>query len=216
MTIKTLVAVLLLSSLALPASAASLYGDMSGTTTINVGAGAGPGAEATTSPPQADAEDTVTSDTDVSTRIELRANDRGVVITGSGQVATDADLEVYRENLRVEDTAFVDATLDGEDTVDVAYYHDGKLFGLIPVKVKSSTSVTTGSNGEVVIKTRMPWWNIFVTGTNTTAADIDETLTTSSMIESDFKLGVDAAARARILEAIANAHAQARVTAAGN
>lgn len=215
---KYFLAALALFVLLVPSTsfAAALYGDMSGTTTINVGGGADDSgdtpddSDATGTPSQGSAGDDANTTTSGSGSVNLRTNALGIAITGSAQVTTDEDLQIYQENLRTEDSGFANADLDSDEDVDVAYWHEGKFLGLFPVKVESHTVVAMGSDGNVNVETHMPWWNFFVTGTGSVAADVDSELESSSMIENDFKMGGSAGAKARILEAVANAHASAR------
>lgn len=185
------------------ASAASLTGEARGSLIaqgMDVGVDIDVGAGATGTPSQGSAGDDAVI---------------GVSPMRVLDVSTDADLDRYETSLRGEDQYFVDATMEAQGKVEVAYYHDGRLFGIIPVKVKSHTEVSTNDEGQVVVVTRLPWWSAFVTGTGTVASSVDEDLAASGTLATDLKLEGNAAAKARILEAVANAHARARVSAAG-
>lgn len=161
----------------------------------------------------ADGDTATSSDTDsdasATTRTDLRVNALGIAVMTSAQVESDADLEVMSENMRVENESFAGAETKSDGKVSVEYYHNGHLFGLFPVKVKSHTTVEEDADGEVVVTTRMPWWNFFVTGTGNVAADVDSELSGSSAsLESNFSASAEASARARIIEAVASAHAE--------
>lgn len=142
-------------------------------------------------------------------------DDAGTSLMTSIEVTSDTDLARYEEELRTSDAYFAEAHLETDGKAEVAYYHDGHFFGIIPVKVKSHTEIATNDDGQVTVTTRMPWWNMFVTGTTNVGATIDSRLAGSGTLASDIKMGGNAAAKARILEAVAQAHAQARVSAQG-
>ena len=163
------------------------------------------GVEATTN------DDTSTSsiETDATLTGGLEDNGLGVEILTSGQVNSDADLETFSENLRIRDTQILDANADASGSADLTYYHPGRLFGIFPVQVEARTWVSTNQDGELEANTTLPWWGVFVTGTGQVRTQVDSTLEESTAVAANLRAGADASARARVLEAIANAHAQA-------
>lgn len=191
------------------AYAASLTADASGGillaqgAAIDLEAGIDMGTPATSSPSEGSAGD------DSNIEVGLDAS-----VMTSVDVSDESDLARYQTSLQGSDSYFAEADLSGEERVDVAYYHDGRLFGFIPMKVKSHTVISTNDEGQVIVQTTLPWWSMFVSGTNGVAADVDARLAASGSVASDMKLGGSAPAKARILEAVAEAHAQARVSAA--
>lgn len=174
----------------------------SGTATATLDAAVGADGDTATS-------SNVDSDASVTSRTDLRVNALGIAVMTSAQVTSDSDLEVMSENMRVENESFAGAMAESDGTVSVEYYHSGHLFGLFPVKVKSNTIVEEDTNGDLVVKTRMPWWNFFVTGTGNVASGVDSELSGSSVsLENNFSASAEASARARIIEAVASAHAE--------
>lgn len=208
MHLRKALAVLSLLAFVLPASAAaaSLTANASGgvilaqglDTSIDIGLEVDGG---TSTPSEGSAGDDATITTDA-------------LFMTSVDVASDEDLERYETSMQGSDSYFAEANFASESEYDIAYYHDGRLFGFIPMKVKSHTKISTNDEGQVIVQTRLPWWNMFVTGTSDVAADVDSRLAASGSVANDMKLGGSAAAKARILEAVAQAHAQARISAA--
>jgi hypothetical protein len=123
-------------------------------------------------------------------------------------VGNEEELAAYKDAL--EANAYIEeaeASLHGQ--VAVTYAHPATLFGIFPVSVKSRTTVKINDGGLVEAKTRMPWWSIFAAETESLAASIDAELANSGEIITNMKLAGNAAARARVLEAVATAHARA-------
>lgn len=146
----------------------------------------------------------------------FRVNALGVEVTSAGQVASDADLEVFSDNLTVANKNVAEANAEASGSADLAYYHQGRLFGIFPVKVKAHTWVTAQEDGSVKVNTTMPWWSAFVTGTGKVRSAVDSSLSSSTSISADVRAGADAAARARVLRAIADAHARLDASASAN
>ncbi len=218
MTLRKILTALTVVALVLPAGAslAAEANDTRGSAALEVqgtGGGATIDLDASVSGDAAtgtEAEDTSdTNETNAGTDGSLRVNALGIPVLTSAQVTTDADLELFRENMRLEDKNVAAVNLDSEEEVTVEYWHKGHLLGLFPVSIKSTTSVMEGSDGRATVQTRMPWWNLFVTGTGRIGSSVDSSLGGSTTLQGDFGLSADAAARARVLEAIARAHAQA-------
>lgn len=215
MNIRNLMTALVLVGAILPVSAGAAYerndDGMGGGATLSVTG---------TLETSADAEVSGSSDGDTSTSTQttttttttttenglLQVNALGIPVMSSVQVATDADLTLFRENMQTEDKNIAEVSADSDEKIAVAYWHQGHLFGVFPMKVKSETTVRSETNGSVVVKTRMPWWNMFLTGTGRVTTDVDSSLNESRAVENDFKLAGNATAKARILEAIAEAH----------
>lgn len=196
MNIQKTISILAFAGIAVvPFSTQAAYGvDTSIDAEVNVGVGA------TTSP------DTGTS-SDASLTGGLNTNTSGIEVMSASQVTSDADLSVFSENLIVRDPNVVEANASAAGSADLAYYHHGRLFGFIPVKVKARTWVTTDTDGNVSVNTTMPWWSGLVAGTGNIRTDVDTSLESSASVSADIRASADAKARARILEAIADAHA---------
>ncbi len=230
MNIRNTFCLLALAGVAvLPLAASAAYDSSAGVTgSVNVGgsasgtsAGVEVGADADSS---VRSDDTSTDDSGTTSGSAgltggLRTNALGIEVVSSGQVQTAGDLEVFSENMRERDENIANANARAAGSADLTYYHKGKLFGLFPVKVKTQTWVTSETDGTVSVNTTLPWWSGFVTGTGKVRSEVDAALANSASLSADMQASADAAARARILDAIASAHAKvdtsATVTAAG-
>lgn len=134
----------------------------------------------------------------------------------SSTVTSDAELVLYGEALQQADANVgrAEASTDGE--IRVEYYYPVRLFGVFQVRAKSETTVELGKSGMLQVRTRMPWWSVAATGTGTVPASVDSALSNSGEIITDMKFRGDAAARARVLEAVVAAHKSAALRLAGS
>jgi hypothetical protein len=214
------VAVLPLGTHAAYDSSAGATGSANMGTGANAGATIDVGASATINQTNEDASTSsdTTQGTSGSANLTggLQSNGLGIEIISSTQVSSDADLEVFSDNLKVRDEGVADSNAQAAGSADLSYYHRGHLFGLIPIKVKARTWVTTNENGTVQVNTTMPWWSAFVTGTGKVRSEVDGRLASSETLSADVRASADAAARARVLEAIASAHASLATSASAN
>lgn len=148
----------------------------------------------------------------------------GISVTPNYEATTTNDTATITgltDNMDVSAEAMVDyedddeyvasATVHGDDEVNVEYWHEGRLFGLFPVKVKSDTVVEIDSAGLVDVKTRMPWWNMFVIGTGNVVTYVQEDLENSESVAMDIRAEGDMTAKERILDAIIQANASVRL-----
>jgi hypothetical protein len=157
-----------------------------------------------------------TSNTGSETRTEsssnLNLNASGVAITSVAQVNSEADLEVFAQNLAVEnenvEEVKTEMTAEGESQIEVTYRHSGRLLGMMPVTFKSVTLVTTVNN-TVEAKTRLPWWTFMVTNKNEVEAEIESRIKDNATIMTSAEMEASASARAEIIRAVVaelNAH----------
>lgn len=191
MHLRALIAIIAAAAIALPASAQGIGLDLGAGGSVS-GSGASLDVRGSTSASLVDGERAAT----------------GTQVRAAAQVATDAELSVYRENLKVEDERVADARAEEDGSVVVEYFHDGRLLGIIPVKVRSTTELTAGERG-VEARTSMPWWNFLVTGTGSVAAEVDDALDASVSAQA----AAGAAAKAQLIEAAADAHARVAASA---
>lgn len=199
---KTIAIVLLL---ALPGSvgAVSLHDDSELYVQTNIDVGVDLYGSATTS-----------DDTSTNARATTSANVNVGGIRAAVDVATVADLAAYGESLETSDEHIdrVEATVAGD--VMLSYYHPVRLFGIFPIRAKAETTVSVNESGMIEVDTKLPWWCFMASGAAAVATSVDAELANSGSITTDMKLTGNAAARARVLEAVANAHVQAMVRAA--
>lgn len=161
-----------------------------------------------------------TSKTEVETTSDtnLKLNASGVAITSSAQVSSDADLEVFSENIVAEKDNVVKVKMnsegDSESKIIVKYKHHGKLVGFIPVTVQSTTEVSAKADEELEVKSRLPWWSFLVTKKNYDKFEIESELRNNAVIRENVQAGASASARARVTEeviAVVQANAMANV-----
>lgn len=161
---------------------------------IEVGVGATSTASST--------EEEVEANTDAS----FRLNASGVAILSASEVRSEADLEVYAENLAASeervDEVVVDQDAEGDTRVLVHYEHDGKLFGVMPVTVTSTTKVTFLANGEIKAESDLPWWSFMVTGVNHASNEIESRVLDNPTVMASAEAELSASTKAHVAEAI--------------
>lgn len=151
----------------------------------------------------------------------LRVNEFGVAIVSSYQVKSESDLEVFKSNIVIEENNVnrVEIYDNGEDEVEfeVIYNHNGRLFGVIPVSMKSTTRVEINSDSEIEIKTKMPWWSFLVAKDSYIDGDLETELENNANIQLQLDTNASASAKAQIIEemiAEIKAHSNANLNVA--
>lgn len=134
----------------------------------------------------------------------LEVNTAGLQIKNSSQVVSDEDLKVYSKNVTLENKSVSSVKADNAEKLEVKYKHAGKFLGIFPVKVTSTTYVDSTSSTKVW--TKMPWWNMFVSGTHSVSTSLDTSLKNSTSVTASTETNASAAIRAKAIEAIVNAH----------
>lgn len=161
-----------------------------------------------------------TTDTPVATETgevgeELFVNALGVEVTHSSQVATDADLEVLNENIKVTNKNVSRVDVAASNEVMVEYKHRAKFLGLFSVTVVSKTKVIAKENEAPTVKTTLPWWSFLTTGATKVRDAVDINLTSSPTITAYTSASVSAKTKAELVEEIvATLETQSRVNAA--
>jgi len=140
-------------------------------------------------------------------RSGLLKNALGIEVRSSADVMSDEDLDSYEENLLVTNASVADADSSNK-RVGVAYWHEGRLLWVFPVKVQSRTDVEIGEEENLSISTDMPWWSFLVSGLGNVKSKVEAALMSNGQFTADVLAASDAKARARALEAIASAHAR--------
>lgn len=135
------------------------------------------------------------------------SNSAGVYITAAAQVQNEEDLDVMVDNLFTSHEQLASVNASKQNQVTASYRHNGRVLGIFPVVVKSSTIVALNANGQAEATTSMPWWNFFVLGTGKVSSSVNLALESNPSIAVDLAASADAAARARVLEAVVSAHA---------
>jgi len=172
---------------------------------------------ATSSEPLIDIDLEATTTTEVTAdednRDGLEINAEGLAVAVAEEVQSDADLEVFAKNLSIREDRVDEVSFETESTgaweARVIYEHEGKLFGLIPVTIKSTTVVEIDSDGEIDVDSDLPWWNFMVTEKNHAAAEIESRLKDNATVMAAAEVEANAAVKAQVVEAIVaelNAH----------
>jgi hypothetical protein len=137
--------------------------------------------------------------------IGVSATTSATVTAPAAAVPTEAELELEFDQIRSENPSV--ANIEAEErSITVAYLYPGKLFGFIPVAVRAESEAKIESGGEVVVKTHMPWWNLFVTGTGDVSARVDDELKANQDIVADVRMSGNVDARERVVDTLLSAH----------
>ncbi|TAJ14817.1 hypothetical protein EPO56_01610 [Patescibacteria group bacterium] len=145
---------------------------------------------------------------------KLFVNTLGVEVIHSSQVATDADLEVLNENIKVTNANIVRVDAAASNDVVVEYKHRAKFLGLFSVTVVSKTKVTANENEAPTVKTTLPWWSFLTTGSAKVRDAVDISLTSSPTITVYTSASVSAKTKAELVEEIvATLETQAQLSA---
>lgn len=140
------------------------------------------------------------------TNTRLSLNVEGVAVDHPSAVRSEDDLEVYTKNVTEIESDVERITIDSsardEAKVMVRYRHQGKLFGLLPIKVASNTTVITRADGSTEVTTRLPWWSMTVSGTEQIKSVIEGSLVNNPTIVNSSDSGLSARSKAEIAGAI--------------
>jgi len=212
---KTFTKLLSLALLVLPLSvgATSLYGntDVSVTTTVDpdVTVGAEAGAQGSAGSGAAGANTIVD--------VEVVADTDATAEANAGSDANmSAEFKAFAATVKSDNERVEDVTVNGDGSVDVAYRHDGKFLGFIPMKVTSHTVVKNNADGTVSVAVKMPWWSFLVTGVSKVKSDIETSLQANAAVKVDAAVAASDETRVKLVNAIIsslNAEAAASATA---
>ncbi|MCF7831288.1 MAG: hypothetical protein K9M36_00150 [Candidatus Pacebacteria bacterium] len=155
----------------------------------------------------------------------LQLNADGVAVTNASQVQTEADLDIFAKNMsklstnRSVSSVDIESENDGDVDVQVAYKHKAKLFGFIPVYVKSYNSAKVDNQGALAFDSKLSWWNFLVTDVHHDKAEIESRIKNNANIQANVQTELSANTKAEIVERIvaeldayAQANAQAEAT----
>jgi|SRR3989344_5738237 len=140
---------------------------------------------------------------DSSATIEVGAD---IEVGSSLQVNSDADLEIFSENIVAENdgVAKVKISSEGEEEsqVIVFYKQHGKLFGFIPVTIRSKTVVESDRDSEVIVKSSLSWWGFLVAKADYNKAELESKIRDNLVVRENIKVDASASAKARVAEAV--------------
>lgn len=141
-----------------------------------------------------------------SSEYKFKLNDSGVAVISSSQVESEDDLEVFESNMSLKDQMVskvdIDSENNGESEVKVVYRHKGKLFGFIPVIVKSTTIVESNVDGKVEVHSKKSWYSFLVRTENYSKSEIESRVKNNETIKVNAQVNASAQAKAKIAEAV--------------
>ena len=139
----------------------------------------------------------------------LKLNAAGIAVTSVAQVNSEADLQIFADNLAAEDENLKEVkAIDDESQIEVTYRHSGRLLGMFPMKFNSVTRVNTANN-TVEADTRLPWWSFMVTDKSYMEEEIESRIKDNPTIMTSAEVEANAAVKAEIIRAVVaelNAH----------
>jgi hypothetical protein len=157
---------------------------------------------------------------ETNTDSSLKVNESGIAVVSALQVGTDADLNIFSSNVKAKDKSVerldINSGPDGTSKVKVVYRHKGKLLGIFPVTIKSTTTVEGSANEEVKVNSGLSWWGFLVSNKNYAKADLESKIKQNATVKTYAKANATAQAKAQVAEAViseveANARAEFKV-----
>jgi putative NADH-flavin reductase len=150
-------------------------------------------------------EGEVETATETNADASLRLNAEGVAVVSPSQVNNSNDLEIFTYNTiareeRVKDIK-VETTAEAKSEVEVVYKHESRLFGLMPIALKSTTMVVSG-NGELEVDTKLSWWGFLVTDKDRIENEIATRVRDNATIMMSTEYEANASAQAEIAAAV--------------
>lgn len=137
-------------------------------------------------------------------RSTLKTNIAGVAVRTAAQVRSEEDLEIFLANVLMENEAVAavefETSAEGSQAVEVVYKHYGRLFGLIPLTIKSTTIVSEDDESGVMVDSNVPWWSFLVAKKSYNQNKLETALINNPKITAGFSVG--ALTRAEVAEAV--------------
>jgi len=129
-----------------------------------------------------------------------------VSVTSANQVISETDLKIYSENISIKDPSVtkVEATSesDGKSEIKVGYTHKGKFLGFLPININSTTVVEVEEDGEMKVRSRLPWWSFLVAKQNYNREDVESRVRNNETIKANAQVNASATSKAKVAEAI--------------
>jgi len=192
---KTAIKLLPIALLVLPLSvgAASLYGNTE--VMANSGSGVSAGVDVDV---HVKGSDDINDDVKGDTKVEISDDTK----ESSVEDDMDAEFKSFSDDVesKNENVEAVEANEDG--SVEVAYHHQARFLGFIPMKVTSHTTVKSDADGNVTVTVTLPWWSFLVGGVSKVESDIETSLRANAQIKAGASATVSNETRAQIVNAI--------------
>lgn len=143
---------------------------------------------------------------EVNSETSLKINADGVAVNTSSEVQNDSDLEVFASNVASSEEKVGKVSFDSEASgaweTEVIYQHEGKLFGLFPITILSTTKIKVDEDGKLHVDSDMPWWNFLVASKNHAEAEIESRLRDNATVMVGAKVDANAKTKAEVAEAV--------------
>lgn len=139
------------------------------------------------------------SDTNAVVNVNMDLGGEG---EGTVTVTSDDDFDAHAETVTASHAEVQAVDVDADGSVDVAYKHQGWLFGFIPVMVTSHTKVVSDADGKAKAEVRLPWWSFLVSGVSKVQADTEAALNADAAVQANASMQTDTSARVKMLDAI--------------
>lgn len=209
---KTAIKLLPIALLVLPLSvgAASLYGN----TEVMANSGSGVSVDVG-----------VRGDVKSSTGIETDSEKNETIANVKVDVSDDqeersdganvsAQFKLFADDVEAKNANVEAVEVNGDGSVEVAYRHEARFLGFIPMKVTSHTTVKSDADGNVSVTVKLPWWSFLVGGVSKVESDIETSLQANAQIKAGAGAQVSNETRAQMVNAIvASLNAEATATA---
>ncbi len=155
---------------------------------------------------QTNSETNTESNTNLDSMIKVDGDTSPITITSSAQVQSENDLEIFTKNHLQKNKNITEVqvanNVNQENNISVTYRHDAKLFGFIPTKVNSKTSVKAQADGSVKTDVAISWWAFFTTGKTVDRSKLQSNIEGNTRIKNNISANASAQAQAEIVEAI--------------
>lgn len=199
---KSLIKVLSLVLLVLPfAAGASLYGNTDVTVTAGTGAAATVDADASVQ----GSAGTGSGSMETGTAADVTAGvNTGEVteVDAESDATMSAEFAAFASSVKANNEDVEEVKVEGDGSINVAYRHDGKLLGFIPVKVTSHTVVKNNADGTVSATVKLPWWSFLVAGVSKVKSNIETSLQANASLQADAAVAASDEVRTRLVNAI--------------
>lgn len=212
---KTAIKLLPIALLVLPLSvgASSLYGNTE--VMANSGSGVSAGVDVDVHVKGSDDIDDVKGD------IKVEISDDTKELSTKDDMS--AEFKLFAEDVEEENESVEAVEVNGDGSVEVAYRHEARFLGFIPMKITSHTKVKSDADGNVSVTVTLPWWSFLVGGVSKVEKEIETSLKANAEIKANAGAQVSNETRAQIVKAIvaslnaeAVASAQAEASAKAN
>lgn len=202
---KTAIKLLPIALLVLPLSvgAASLYGNTE--VMVTSGSDISVGADV-----DLKGSDDINDDVKGDTKVEISDDTKELSVEDDAS----AEFKLFADDVEAKNENVEAVEVNGDGSVEVAYQHQARFLGFIPMKVTSHTKVKSDADGNVTVTVKLPWWSFLVGGVSKVESDIETSLQANAEIKANAGAQVSNETRAQIVNAIiASLNAEATASA---